>query len=219
VLPDAWRVFGDDSKNGSNHSGDIVFVGGFPAEPQKLPRLEPDIATPHPDDGRGRILPNVFLAWAPDAVWHFVFLARPGAAGAPTLFKQTETWLTEALSSTGIGAKTAAGYGRFRTLNDEEQRRIQQQDDARLAALRQRQTDQATKAQRDNLPPEERAFAEYVANQKDWVATAREVATRSEQERRQILRYFRSDAGQALLKTWTNDKGKKRIEALKAAGL
>ena len=217
--PTASSILGDDSKNASNRSGNIIFVGGFPAESGNLPRLEIDILTPHPDNGRGRILPNVFLTWAPNSVWQFVFYARPGIDNAGAVLDQTEIWLCEALTTTGIGAKTAAGYGRFRLPNDEERKRIKKQDGDRLDAERKRLDDELAKAVRNRLPPDERAFAEYAAGQNDWVGAAREIAARPEQERQWILRHFRSASGQALLKTWNNDKGKKRIENLKAAGL
>ena len=213
------HILGDDSKEGSEYSGDIIFVGGFPAEPHKLPRLELDIVTPHPDNGRGRILPNLFLAWASDSIWEFVFYARPEANQPGELLRKAADWLIEALTTTGLGAKTAAGYGRFRRLNDQERKRIEDQAKTRKDGVQKVRSDAAEKMHRATLPPEERAFEEYAANQKDWVAAAREIAVRPEQERHWILRYFRSAAGQALLKTWTNEKGLKRVQALKQAGL
>ncbi len=110
----ARRVFGDDAKEGSEISGDVVFVGGFPTTP---PRLGLDIVNPHHEaDGRDRanLTPNVFLCLEPDTKWHFAVYVRPGAADAVRLLKATTDWLTEALTQLGIGAKTAAGYGRFR---------------------------------------------------------------------------------------------------------
>jgi CRISPR type III-B/RAMP module RAMP protein Cmr6 len=215
----ASRVFGDDAPSGSRKSGDIIFVGGFPAEPHKLPRLEMDIVTPHPDDGRGRILPNVFLALETESLWHFVFFTRPSVEDPEELLEKTEGWLLAALTTTGLGAKTAAGYGRFRPLNGEERSRIEEQNLARRQALQRLREEAARKAERDSLPPEERAFAEYAASQRDWIAAAREIASRSDQERQWILHYFRSEEGKALMKTWNNDKGRKRIDALKKAGL
>jgi CRISPR type III-B/RAMP module RAMP protein Cmr6 len=114
----ARRVFGDDSKDGSDHAGDVIFVGGFPAT---TPMLGLDIVNPHYDaDGRDKIIltPNVFLCVEPDTKWHFAFYVRPGAPDAVDLLTTTVAWLTEALTQLGIGAKTAAGYGRFRQLNE-----------------------------------------------------------------------------------------------------
>jgi len=51
---------------------------------------------------------------APGATWRFVLLAarRAGEEG-PRLLEITLDWLRQALTQLGIGAKTAAGYGRF----------------------------------------------------------------------------------------------------------
>lgn len=216
---DARHVLGDNSDAGSQGSGEIIFVGGFPAEPNRLPRLEFDIVTPHPDNGRGRILPNIFLAWGSGALWRFVILARPGARDAVKLLDLVEQWLIEALTQVGLGAKTAAGYGRFRLLDADERERIRKLDDQRVREEQQCQERIQHEAELAQLSPEEQAYARYVANQKDWVAAAREIAARPEPERQWILRYFRTASGQSLLKSWTNEKGKKRIENLKAAGL
>jgi len=215
----AQRILGDDSSGGSEHAGDLIFVGGFPTEPGRLPRLETDIVTPHPDNGRGRILPNVFLAWSGDVLWRFVFLARPGASNAAELLDTTKRWLTEALTTIGLGAKTAAGYGRFRMPTAEEQARIKKLEAELAEEVRQHREQERKASEIAQLPPEERAYAEYVSTQKDWVAAARDIASKPEQERLWILRHFRTAAGQALLKTWTNEKGMKRIGNLKAAGL
>jgi CRISPR type III-B/RAMP module RAMP protein Cmr6 len=114
----ARRVFGDDSKEGSQHAGDVIFVGGFPATP---PRLGLDIVNPHHEpDGRDRVnlTPNVFLCIEPDTKWQFAFYVRPGAPDAVNVLRTTAAWLTECLTQLGIGAKTAAGYGRFRKASE-----------------------------------------------------------------------------------------------------
>lgn len=113
----ARRILGDDSPTGSEHAGDIVFVGGFPATP---PTLGLDIVNPHHDaDGRDvDPKPNTFLCVEPGTMWRFVFHVRPGAAEPDKLLATTTRWITEALTQTGIGAKTAAGYGRFRQPTD-----------------------------------------------------------------------------------------------------
>jgi hypothetical protein len=60
----------------------------------------------------------VFLCVEPGTKWQFVFYLRPGAENAALLLKATTDWLIEALTQLGIGAKTAAGYGRFRKPNE-----------------------------------------------------------------------------------------------------
>ena len=118
----AERVFGDDSKDGSEHAGDIIFVGGFPLTP---PNLGLDIVNPHFEPSgypKANLTPNVFLCVEPEPGkrWAFCFYARPGAADAAKLTAATSAWLTQALTQLGIGAKTAAGYGRFRLLNADD---------------------------------------------------------------------------------------------------
>lgn len=120
----ARRILGDDSPTGSEHVGEVIFVGGFPSSP---PRLGLDITNPHYDEeidrhtrevrvrDKTRLTPNAFLCVEPGTTWRFAFFARPGSADPFVLLETTARWVTEALSQAGIGAKTAAGYGRFRS--------------------------------------------------------------------------------------------------------
>jgi CRISPR type III-B/RAMP module RAMP protein Cmr6 len=127
----AQHILGDDWMNGSEHAGDIVFVGGFPESP---PVLGLDIVNPHHEpNGKAatRLTPTTFLCLEPDTQWHFVYLVRPGASEPTKLLATTHKWIEEALTQLGIGAKTAAGYGRFRHL------------DARDIAEMKKQADQA----------------------------------------------------------------------------
>jgi CRISPR type III-B/RAMP module RAMP protein Cmr6 len=109
----ARRIFGSDAETGSEHAGEISFLGAWPAT---LPKLALDIVNPHHDtSGRDltRLTPSVFLSLESGPAWDFVFLVRPGVSDAAELLNTTETWLRESLSQVGLGAKTAAGYGRF----------------------------------------------------------------------------------------------------------
>ena len=111
------RIFGDNSDSGSTRSGDIVFVGGVPETP---PEMGLDIVNPHHEASgvaKTNLTPNVFLCVEPGTTWRFVFFARPCAAEAAALLDTTTRWLGEGLTQIGIGAKTAAGYGRFRELS------------------------------------------------------------------------------------------------------
>jgi CRISPR-associated protein Cmr6 len=116
----AKRIFGDDSKDGSKSAGEIIFVGGFPKAP---PVLELDIVNPHHDeDGKDKenLTPNPFLSVKEGIIWRFVFFARKGVDNDQELLETTERWLKEALTQYGIGAKTAAGYGKFREVTDKD---------------------------------------------------------------------------------------------------
>jgi CRISPR type III-B/RAMP module RAMP protein Cmr6 len=113
----ARQVFGDDFKDGSECAGEVVFVGGFPTAP---PNLGLDIVNPHHEPNgqeKRNLTPNAFLCVEPGTKWTFALYVRPGAADAAKLLETTCGWLTQALTQLGIGAKTAAGYGRFRVLN------------------------------------------------------------------------------------------------------
>jgi len=112
--PLAHRVFGDDATSGSERIGDVVFLGGFPTKP---PTLGLDIVNPHHEpDGRDKatLTPNVFLCIEPGSEWCFAFYVRTNSDDAQTILNATHDWLIQALTQLGIGAKTAAGYGRFR---------------------------------------------------------------------------------------------------------
>ncbi len=114
----ARRIFGDNSDSGSDQAGDIVFVGGFPESP---PEMGLDIVNPHHETNgspKTDLIPNVFLCLEAGTTWRLVFFARPGTADATALLDATARWLAECLTQTGIGAKTAAGYGRFREPSD-----------------------------------------------------------------------------------------------------
>jgi CRISPR-associated protein Cmr6 len=116
----AERILGNNDPDGSEQAGDVVFVSGFPLT---APKLGLDIVNPHYEaDGRDKqkLTPNAFLCVEPGIIWRFVYYVRVGTTDAVKLKEQTQTWIEEALTQTGIGAKTAAGYGRFRRPTNED---------------------------------------------------------------------------------------------------
>ncbi len=117
----AADVLGDNDPRGSKCAGQVVFLGAWPVT---VPALELDITTPHPEGGNP--IPNPFLAIAPGTDWAFVLIARPRNDSDPkVLLDAAKRWLTEALEQAGIGAKTAAGYGHFRLLSEDERKALQ----------------------------------------------------------------------------------------------
>ncbi|MCC5844865.1 MAG: type III-B CRISPR module RAMP protein Cmr6 [Verrucomicrobia bacterium] len=99
-------------KDESHLAGSIVFLDAHPLDNA---RLEEEILTPH--TGRNPV-PNVFPAVAAGAT--FVFALLPGRRLAAfslekreQLWTLAQSWLREALTEDGIGAKTSAGYGWF----------------------------------------------------------------------------------------------------------
>lgn len=114
----AQRILGDNAETGSTSGGEVIFLGGYP---ETVPTLGLDIVNPHhePDGSDKRSLtPNVFLCLepTPTTIWRLPLLARPGSEDPAKLLQVAGDWMIEALTQTGIGAKTAAGYGRFRLL-------------------------------------------------------------------------------------------------------
>ncbi len=109
----ARRIFGCNNDGGSEQAGDMIFVGAYP---QTVPKLGLDLVNPHHDEhgrDKAKLTPNAFVCIQPSTRWDFIFYARPGTNDADALLTTTECWLREALEHIGLGAKTAAGYGRF----------------------------------------------------------------------------------------------------------
>lgn len=130
----ARQILGDDSQNGSEHAGDVIFIGGFPMTP---PQLGLDIVNPHYDakgEPKNKLTPNTFLCIEPGTVWQFAFYVRAGTTNTQELLTTTSRWITEALTQLGIGAKTAAGYGRFREPTDADFKAVQHPAEAPQAA-------------------------------------------------------------------------------------
>ncbi len=112
--PLARQVLGDNRSTGSDHAGDVIFLGAWPL---KVPLLGLDIVTPHTNAaGRDQPpVPNPFLAIESGTRWEFILIAHTSleAKQAKDLLDTAARWLAESLGQTGLGAKTAAGYGRF----------------------------------------------------------------------------------------------------------
>lgn len=160
--------------------------------------------------------------------------------GDVSLLNRAENLVVDCLTKAGLGAKTAAGYGRFAVCKEDdsalgnvleglrkvsmerehrrreaEQARIEAEEKARIEAARAK----AEAERRKKISPQDLAYEDYVKGITDWTAPAREIKSRSPEEQQLILRFFRSPEGLELLKGWTNKKGKKRIQNLKEAGL
>jgi CRISPR-associated protein Cmr6 len=105
----ATRILGSDD-TASPQRGEIVFLG---AVPKTMPVMALDLVTPHTS---GQPKPSPFLALEAGISWDFILIApRLDDSSASTLLDQAARWLKEALTDLGIGAKGAAGYGRFDT--------------------------------------------------------------------------------------------------------
>ncbi|SPE59701.1 hypothetical protein SBV1_3410002 [Verrucomicrobia bacterium] len=198
------RVFGDDSKAGSEHAGEVIFLGGFPMTP---PRLGIDIVNPHYDPhghAKLNLTPNAFLCAEPDTKWIFAFYVRAGAANAADLIQATSGWLTQALCQVGIGAKTAAGYGRFRLPNQsdlaaaaaeaEKARSVEKatEEKAKLAAEKTRQQTEAQKIlHADYSEASFKNLLRLAENKGDWVQLKAEMERLRKAENAAWLQKFK----------------------------
>jgi CRISPR type III-B/RAMP module RAMP protein Cmr6 len=205
----AQRIFGDDSEDGSEGSGAVIFVGGFPSIP---PRLGLDIVNPHHETNgavKKNLTPNAFLCVEPGKFkWHFAFYVRPGVADAENLLKATSNWLTQALTQLGIGAKTAAGYGRFRPLSQRDLAAQAQESDkakaleaaamAQAKAVEQRAKQQAAaqttlKSDYPNAATYKNAVLRLADNPGEWAGLQGEIEKLKKPENALWLARFRKD--------------------------
>ncbi len=133
VNPRMKELFGNDVDDRSAMRGGVGFLPAFPADAKA--RIECDICTPHykgyyghEDNGRKNPkaldtenpVPNVFPVVAKGVVFRFNLLAlgkRLSNEQASGMLDMAEKALRQALVERGVGAKTAAGYGRFEEVN------------------------------------------------------------------------------------------------------
>ena len=217
----ARRILGEnpaDAPCGASASpdaaGQVVFLGGFPLTP---PTLELDLVNPHHDENGNpkEPIPSPFLAWRIGCTWVFPIFTRARADDPTVLLNTAASWLEEVLIQYGIGAKIAAGYGRFDLTPEQKARRKQEEE-----AAGRKKAETETAARLAGLPPEERAYQAFLATKPNWVACARDISSKAPEDRDRVLRFFRTPEGQAEIGNWPkNDKAKKRIENLKQAGL
>ncbi len=130
---DIDRIFGPgktsagDDNESAEGAGSVIFFDALPTAPV---RLAPDVMTPHYQDyySKGEppgdwMDPNPipFLTVAGDQVFLFAIAPRErGNKANQSDLEMVFQWLNEALENIGAGAKTAAGYGRFKRCNRTE---------------------------------------------------------------------------------------------------
>jgi CRISPR type III-B/RAMP module RAMP protein Cmr6 len=132
------RLFGSElGDDEAARAGDLVFLPAYPAPQSGQSLLEWDLLNPHlpgyyratqEDREARRIeavptddpLPVSFLAVPAGVPFVFRLLSRPGSA--PGTADEGLSILARALADLGIGAKTAVGYGIFRTKREERPR-------------------------------------------------------------------------------------------------
>ncbi len=137
IVPEEFRrIFGQPHRlrGKDRHAENVTGLGSvifMDAVPLQWPRLVPDVMTPHVGDyltnENGRLSesnspkPIYFQVVAPGVEFQFAFRpTRPRAGGDPSEIDTdcalAAGWLVATLENLGIGAKTKAGYGRFKRL-------------------------------------------------------------------------------------------------------
>ena len=115
-----WKPDSAETPAGSN-TGAVIFHEAWPT---KWPRLEPDIANIHHKEYYGdngepgdweSPTPVYFLSVSPNTT--FAFAVSPRGPSDEALSDLACEWLQSALVQEGAGAKTHAGYGRFRLVD------------------------------------------------------------------------------------------------------
>lgn len=107
------QLLGEDNEQGL--PGDLIFFDGIPTKP---PVIERDVTNPLLGDyyrgqsnvvsGKVSARPTFFLTIGRDSHFAFAVASRSRDSSA---VEQGAEWLTQALQTLGIGAKTSAGYG------------------------------------------------------------------------------------------------------------
>ncbi len=114
-----WKPENAAELEGSS-AGSVVFHDAWPVQ---WPRLEPDIVNNHHKGYyEGEDAPGdwdepemaYFLAVATGTAFDFALSPRPAGDSEPSHLALAHEWLQAALVHEGAGAKTNAGYGRFR---------------------------------------------------------------------------------------------------------
>lgn len=109
------KIFGNQDQQ-----GEVIFFDAFPTS---APKIEPDIMNPHYvpyySDKNNQTPPAdyhdprpLFFLTVKDATFDFYLGMKPKHYNE-NILQEAKKWLKEALTTHGIGAKTAVGYGYF----------------------------------------------------------------------------------------------------------
>ncbi len=170
------RIFGSRTKDDKpgikddKQVGSVIFLDALPLGPVKLAT---EIMTPHyapyyqgatnQSEGNGNVLkvvpgdwysptPIYYLAVKENQQFLFALLPRPGVKGAEADLVSAMTWLKDALEWSGVGAKTAVGYGRFSS-NEGDTQQLQKKSDLSTKSAEQERTNKIQQEKRVAMTP------------------------------------------------------------------
>lgn len=197
-LDDALRGFNTDT-----FKGICSFLAAQPSSTENL-RVVAEVLTPHFDNN---LRPIFFPAVEAGSEFGFAIVAQRSPhvedLTRASLLEQAKTWLSKALVSNGIGAKTGAGYGWFqidpqaevkrRLELEREQQRIEHERAA--SAKKAADSIAAKKAEEDEilrlalLSPEDQAVEVIQAlSEQEFADFAKSVADEEEHQQRAFFR-------------------------------
>ncbi len=210
--------------------GAVTFVQ---ATPTNDARIVVDITTVHfpdyyrsgveADQGNESPRPNPFPAVERGAEFAFPILLN-SMSDDPALLEAAERWLGKAMQQNGFGAKTAAGYGWFSDLSEEERRQAlveqERKEKAEAAKQAQAEAERAEAARIAALSPDEKineakAVLAALADE-PFAAKVKNIASLPEPEQRALIRLFSEEkAKKDKLRTWRRKKPD-NVKALEA---
>lgn len=216
--------------------GAVTFVQALPTNEAQI---VVDITTVHypdyyrsgneSDQSRESPNPNPFPAVERGAEFAFPILLN-GMSDDPALLEAAGRWLSQAMQQHGFGAKTAAGYGWFSDLTEEERhmaRQERERQEQEQATAREREAAAHAEAARiEALSPEERINEATVTltalNDQDFADKVKNIGALPEPEQRAMIRLFSTDkAKRDKLKVWRKkkpDNAKLLVDAATALG-
>jgi len=168
--------------------------------------------------------PNPFPAVERGAEFAFP-IALNGMSDDPKLLDAAARWLSQAMQKHGFGAKTAAGYGWFADLTEEERRAEQEEQKRRereaAAARAREEAERAEAARIAALSPDEKineikALLAALADE-PFAAKVKSIDSLPEEEQRALIRLFSENKSRRdKLKVWRKKKPD-NVKALEAA--
>ncbi len=198
------------------NSGKVAFLSGLPT---RLATLKIDVlACHHPeyytknrDKAEDDEQPNVQVFPVVDAGTEFLFTLVPLAGASDSTLRAAARFLEQALEVWGLGAKTAAGYGFFKT------------DGRRLDELR---ADLQRETGSSGPSPEERGVVatpaksyRQILEESDHQAILQQFANRTKLEpdqQRELADYIQTKGVEQVLNPARNQKGLRRVQEFSA---
>lgn len=187
----------------------------LPAYPTSEPTIVAEVLTPHPRSGEaargeGKLTPVFFPAVEKGSSFGFAMVVTrwpDGLEPATQLLQVCEEWLLQAICSSGIGAKTGAGYGWFEFDPMAEAKR--REDDAKRiqqALERQKIADEEI-ARLNSLSPQQKALEQIRTLAAEALAEfAKTIAAKSEPEQRAFFELLLSKDFKDTRKRWKERK-------------